>query len=249
MWGEEFMREYLEYGPCNIYNGRPIDVMPKLIADGRVPLSIEGLMRQRLSALDHKMPGADRDRMLDDQFITWWLSSYGSGDAVAYHPDGRMKIAYDASAIRQLTPETGLNCGSLVLTDEQYEMLPGPEFGREARFSPHDLTIEEVKEHPVWLALARGDKSLLEEYAEMTFGIEKTWIGNTWWQPWGGVDKFMGVYHNVYGTGIPRLQLWGITRLYGSNCESNAGGTRLNEDAKIVGVVEPGLDGYWIDKE
>ena len=137
--------------PYKEFYGRNVDQMPALIAESRIPLSVAGLMQQRL-----------RSGKQD-----WKDNYFDTGDAIVYHPDGRVKIVLDSQLLRDINPKSELLNGALVLVDGVYETLQGPEFTREklAKITERDLALEEVKTHPFWQTLAR-DGALLNEYAD-----------------------------------------------------------------------------------
>ena len=95
---------------------------------------------------------------------------FDTGDAVVYHPDGRVKIVLDSQTLRDMTPESPRSNGALILASEVYDPLQGEEF-KKGKLSTTDapLSREEVKAHPVWKFLAR-DQGLLNDYTDYIFG-------------------------------------------------------------------------------
>ena len=128
------------------FYGRNTKQMPKLIADGRVPMSVAGLMQRRL---DVRNSDADvKSSYLDNYF--------DSGDVMVYHPDGRVKIVLDSQTLRDVTPNSELINGALVLTEDAYNVLQGEEFKKGKLGKVNEgLTREQAKAHPVWKVLAR----------------------------------------------------------------------------------------------
>src|SRR3989344_9471687 len=159
------------------FEGRIIDMMPELIREGRTPLSARGLMRRRLQVLS----SAEAVK------ASWWNNYVHTGDGIAYHPDGRIKVVPDSRHLRELNTESRLFTGGLVLEDGVFDSLEGTEF------TPKDvkkyaqnrvLTEAEAIQNPVWLALA-CDQVLLQEYAGETFRQAKERFNR---------DNNMGVY-------------------------------------------------------
>ena len=64
------------------YRGKVIEQMPQLIGETRVPMNVAQLMQRRFD-VRNSYPD-DKNPYLRNYFFT--------GDAVAYHPDGRLKI-------------------------------------------------------------------------------------------------------------------------------------------------------------
>jgi len=112
------------------FNGKYIEQMPKLIAEGRTPLSASELMRRRLKVLT-----------ASQKVRAFWIEHYvDTGDAVAYHPDGRLKIVLDSEHLRCLNSETelaklvdggGCIIEAVALKNGEYEKLQGYEFTRQ----------------------------------------------------------------------------------------------------------------------
>lgn len=176
------------------YYGRNTEQMPKLIADGRVPMNVAQLMQRRL---DTRNSDADvKSSYLDNWFDT--------GDAVLYHPDGRVKIVLDSQDLRNITPESKLRNGALILTEDIYNSLQGEEFN-EGKFGRVNewLSRNAVKSHPVWKALARN-QGLLNDYADYIFAEGKQRFGN---------DEAMGIFPSSAQGSTPELRAWFVGRL------------------------------------
>lgn len=198
--------------------------MPKLIEEGRIPLSVAGLMQKRLEVL----AGSS-----DEKKTAWWDNYFYTGDGLFYHPNGNIKVVLGAQPIRDLTPYSNIVDGALVLDRYRdssiavYSSLDGAEF-RRSDWEKHVgrlLTKEEVKKHPIWNALA-GDKALLNEYVDATFAQGKERYG---------YDKMMRIW-----VASPRYvatgRHWFVDYLYAN---SNAGGNgNLNGfGGHLIGVA------------
>jgi len=142
------------------FEGRNIDKMPELLAEGRNPLSVSGLMETRLKY------GKDLSHWMDNYFDT--------GDAIVYHPDGRIKVILDSKDLREINPESKLSSGGLILPHGVYDKLQGQEFTRSEldRFTGNSLSAKAVKKNPLWQTLAR-DQNLLDEYTNFIFSEAK----------------------------------------------------------------------------
>ena len=145
--------------------GRVVDQMPKLIEEGRTPLSVADLMERRLNS----------------QRTDWRDNYFFLGDAIAYSSDDKgFKVIVDAEQLRELTPQSNLRNGALVLADGVYEGLKGTEFSRKdiQSISNRRLKPKEAKKHPVWQTLAR-EQGLLDSYVDSTFAEMKERFGYT----------------------------------------------------------------------
>ena len=176
------------------FEGRNVDKMPELIAKGMKPLSASGLMQRRLQA----QYGSEsvRNSLMNNYHDT--------GDGIAYHPDGRIKIVPDASPLREMNSKSNLVNGALVLPDGMYEKLEGHEFTRKdiQKYVGDAITSKEAKSNPLWQALAR-DPKLLNEYVDLIFTQAKQQFD---------YDKNMGVYVSD-APESPAMRLWCVWEL------------------------------------
>jgi len=176
------------------FYGRNTEQMPELIADGRVPMSVAGLMQKRLDV-----------RNSDSEVKSSWTDNYfDTGDAVVYHPDGRVKIVLDSQHLRDMTPESPRNGGALILTEDAYRSLEGEEFKKGKLGKTGDwLSRADVKAHPVWKALAR-DQALLNDYTDHIFTEAKEGLD---------YDTAMGVFPGSAGGDTPEMRAWCVDGL------------------------------------
>jgi len=200
------------------YLGRKTEQMPKLIADGRVPISVAGLMQRRLDV-----------RNYDDKIKSQWINnSFDTGDAVVYHPDNRIKIVLDSQHLRDMTPDTLKHYGALILIEEDiYNSLEGEEFKRDKIGKMGEwLSKKDVKSHPIWKSLAR-DQSLLNDYADYIFEEGKERFD---------YDFFMGVFPDPRFDEYIKMRVWCVTGL--ENMVSALGGRNLdNIDGCLLGIA------------
>jgi len=203
------------------FYGRNTEQMPKLIADGRVPMSVSGLMQRRLDV-----------RNSDDKVKSAWMDNYfDTGDAVVYHPDGRVKIVLDSEDLRNMTPDTPRNGGALIVTPEAYDALQGEVFKKgKLGKTGNWMSREDVKAHPVWKVLAR-DQALLNDYTDFIFAEGKERFG---------YDTAMGVFPGSCGGDKPEMRAWYVMWL---DLRSDAdGGNGLDDDdGRLVGIAPEAL--------
>src|SRR3989344_6022217 len=176
------------------FYGQNVKQMPKLIADGRVPMNVSQLMQRRL---DVRNSEAVKGSYMNNYFDT--------GDAVVYHPDGRVKIVLDSQTLRDMTPESQRNSGALVLTSDVYNSLQGEEFKKGKLGNVNDgLSKEDVKVHPVWKVLAR-DQALLDDYTDFIFGEYQLRFAKD-----SALDdlKLMGIYPGSANGTAPEMRAW-----------------------------------------
>ena len=170
------------------FYGRNIEQMPKLIADGRVPMNAAQLMQRRLDV-----------RNSDDKIKSSYMDNYfDTGDAVVYNPDGRVKIVLDSQNLRDMTPKSPRNAGALILGEEVYNALEGEEF-KKGKLGKTNIQMSkaDVKVHPVLKVLAR-DQGLLNDYADYIFAEAKERLGYT---------ENMGVYVDSPSE-VTKLRAW-----------------------------------------
>ena len=198
------------------FYGRNTKQMPILIAEGRVPMNVAQLMQKRLD-------------MRNDQkdIKTFWMDNYFEvGDAIAYHPNGKMKVVLDSQILREMTSKTQMVDGVLLLGEDVYDVLEGEEF-KEGKLGETEswLSRKDVKAHPVWKALAR-DQELLNDYVDYIFAASKQRFG---------YDKGMGVFLGFVEKGSPRMTPWHINNL---SLGSGASGRIVNNaHGRLVGLA------------
>ncbi|MCX6710965.1 MAG: hypothetical protein NTZ02_02640, partial [Candidatus Woesearchaeota archaeon] len=213
------------------FDGNIIDEMPLLIAEGRTPMSTAEVMQRRLDVLGSTPEVED----------AWWMNFFHTGDAVAYHPDGRIKVVLDSQIARELNPKSTLRNGALVLSDGMYEQMQGEEFSRAAieyiKYFDTPSTVEQVLSNPIWRTLAR-DPKLLQEYATATFK-EATKFNN---------NKNMAVYRSSFKE-VPNLRLWSLGGLNRDLSYAFANISLDDADANkcLVGVALFTLDNKALD--
>ena len=203
------------------FYGRNTVQMPKLIAEGRVPMNVSQLMQRRLET---------RNGL---KYIkTAWMDNYfDTGDAIAYHPDGRFKIVLDSQTLREMTPDTQWAGGELLLKEDAYNTLEGEEFKKGKLKKVYGwLSNKEVKAHPVWRALSR-DQALLNDYADYIFVEGKQRFG---------YDTAMGVYPSPPSGDYPEMRLWSVSRLK-DRSDTNGRYNLDSNSGRFVGLVSEAL--------
>ena len=202
------------------FYGQNVKQMPKLIADGRVPMNVSQLMQRRLDVRNSDK--AVKGSYMDNYFDT--------GDAVVYHPDGRVKIVLDSQTLREMTPESQRSNGALILTSEVYDTLQGEEFKKgKLGKTESPFSREDVKAHPVWKVLAR-DQGLLNDYADYIFAEGKERFK---------YDTAMGVYPDSAGNDV-KMRAWVVGGLEDRSCANG----RLYLDyggGRFVGIAPEAL--------
>ncbi len=145
------------------YFGRIIDSMPRLIAEGRVPMNVSQLMQIRLGVKNAE--GAIKSSWIENYFET--------GDAIAYKDD-KLKVIADSAYLRRINSQSRIENGALLLEDGAYESLEGPEFKRKELEGLVGIKLDtrQAKSHPIWKVLAKNQASL-DEYVPYIFAEAK----------------------------------------------------------------------------
>jgi len=201
------------------FRGKNVEQMPLLIAVGRVPMNVAQLMQRRLEVRNAE---ADLKR-------AWMDNHFSTGDGVAYHPDGRVKIVLDSQTLRDMTPNTPRDNGALIFGEDVYNALEGEEFKKGKLGKVNDwMSREDVKAHPVWKVLAR-DQGLLNDYADYIFAEAKERFG---------YDTAMGVFPDLAGDN-PKMQVWYVGRLVFRSVAFGMYDLDLN--GRLVGIAPEAL--------
>ena len=226
---DEYIRiDGLEIPFYKEFCGTNTEQMPKLIANGRIPMNVAQLMQRKLDAKNSDLDV--KHSYLDNHFYM--------GDAVVYHPEGDVLIDLDSQRLREITPEDRLNAGALLLSIDRdeafaiYEQLKKQsnviEF-KKGKLGKVDklLLRESVKSHPVWKVLAR-DQGLLNNYADYIFAEGKQRFG---------YDTAMGIFpSSAHRNDAPEMRAWCVSWL---EDRSNAiGWVSLDYDyGRFVGIA------------
>lgn len=205
------------------FYGRNVEQMPLLVADGRTPMNASQLMQKRLDI-----------RNADAELKSAWMDNYfDTGDAIAYHPDGKVKIVLDSQILREMTSQSQRNGGALVLGEDVYKALQGIEFKKGKLGNTGNwMSKADVKSHPVWKALAR-DQALLDDYADYIFGEYQARFAKD--TPIDDV-KAMGVFPYGCQGDSPEMRAWLVYRL-GSRSLVNVGPDLGSGDGRFVGIA------------
>jgi len=217
--------------PVEEYNGRNIDTMPKLLVDGRIPMSTSQLMNYRINE--------------SDKFPDWKDLYFDTSDLVAYSSkeDGKLKFILTVDkdgkitdngkrALDLINPNSKRSSGAIEL-GEQYNSLEGIKVavGNLGKIRDY-LSKDEILGNPVWRILARHPDEVPEELAEDKNLLKEysSWVANQ-----TGKDKNMRVYVDSLGK-FSKLRAWYVSRL---DDRSNAnGGDDLDDgDGRFVGLA------------
>lgn len=215
-----------EVRPFDDFYGRNTEQMPILIADGRVPLSVAGLMEKRLDVLSAQYSDKVRN--------AWWDNYFDAGDTISRNPEGNTKIELDSPVLRQINKKSELRNGALVLSDESYGKINAVlEFTKEEaqKYFQNSFTEQGVNQSPVWLALAR-DKELLKEYSHQVFALAKQRFN---------YDKNMGLYL-ASAENVPTMRLWFVGRL-GFRSIADGRDYLVSDKGRLVGVRNVAAEG------
>lgn len=145
-----------------LMNTNPLEQFPVLFSQGYVGMSVSAIMQQRLNLVDASK---------ESRWPWWNCRSYLTGDGIAKHPDGRTKLVLDIPWYAFLNSQSIIENGGLVLEDNQYNGVPGPEFqvvqvrryGGDMR-KEADFTPAGIKANPLWQFFARRQNKL-DHYA------------------------------------------------------------------------------------
>lgn len=173
-----------------------IKQMPKLIADGKVPMNTSQFMQRRI---DEK---SSSDKVRD----SWMNNYFDTGDAVVYHPDGkgswdRLKIDLDSQHLREMNLQTRINWGALILREDVYKAIDAEELTRKQLGKINEgLSKSEAKQQLIWRALAR-DQALLNDYVDFVF-TERNYA------------RAMAVFTDSTHGNLPEMRGWCICSLW-----------------------------------
>jgi hypothetical protein len=222
--------------PVEVYSGRNVDAMPRLLADGRIPMSASQLMHYRIN---------ESDKFSD------WKNYFDTSDLIAYSSKGDGKVKFiltvDKSgkitengrrALELINPDLKRRSGAIELVGDQYQTLDGIEvatgnLGRTGSW----LTQGEILGNKAWRILARHPDEVPAEFAEDSNLLKEysNWVANQ-----TGDNKNMAVYVDSLGKS-PKLRAWYV---YGLEFRSDAyGGNDLGIGyGRLLGIAPEALD-------
>ncbi len=203
------------------YFGRNTEQMPKLLADGREPMSVAHLMEQRLNVRREGISQAQHD--------SWWGNYFDNADLWLRHPDkGGKVVAYNAQVLeflrQHLKPETELVDYALPLPDGFFEAMEGLELKTAdiERLHTQGYTPQEAKQSDIWREFAREQKRL-DNYIDAV-------VAET-----GRERNLMNTYFGS-ASKVPTGRLWYVYYRY--NVSIAAGDLGLTSDyGRLVGVA------------
>ena len=196
--------------------GRYNQQMPRLISDGRTPMSVADIMRRRLEVANST----------PDVRAAWLDNFFDTSDGIAYHPSGKVKVVLDAVPLRKITPQNALPNGALSIDAATYTSLPGKEIRSATLTTGTPLAKRAAMNSPIWNALARDDKALLREYTNLVFADAKQRFG---------YERNMGIYLSTTPE-TPALRAWVVDRI-NSRSVLYGNSDLDNNDGRLVGVA------------
>lgn len=231
-----------------VFPGQITVQMPLLIKQGRTPISIYELARQKLIIRDiyrnvtrnpHQYPESFR-REIRKKYDLLWNKLYDTGDmwlsqSTIQGSKGKL-VLYNADVLeflkRNLNPQSRLTSGYLTLDGElqgAYDSFTGNNVlelnpAEISKFFNKLSTRQEAKESPFW-RLALGD--LKDDYIDAVFldGKEKF-----------GYREMMQVRVTRIADDVPTGTLFYITSLYGRSCASTMSFLERKTN-RLVGVA------------
>jgi hypothetical protein len=141
-----------------VFSGDARNSMPALLKEGYIPLSVNGILKNRYKEKD---------------FSDWKDNYFDTIDGTIYNTRGDAKIVLDADYIKALNPSTQLREGAVVFDDGTFENTIGVKVlylpkDKKEKLHNKNYTQESVKDSEVWNFLARDNK-FLSDYADEFF--------------------------------------------------------------------------------
>ena len=205
-----------------------VSQMPKLMTEGRTPLSMAGVMKARLNF---------RNSSSEDVRNSWLHNYFFTGDGIVYHPEGRVKIDLDSERLRKVTLQTRLCYRALPLQTGEYDSLQAPELSREEAESLMNgewLKPKQVLDNRAWRIFARHPDEVPADMAE-DVNLLREYNGLV--SSESGSDRTMAIF-KASSYDVPTMRSavlgWFVNR-------SNAFGGDVfgYDDARLVGVLAP----------
>jgi hypothetical protein len=157
--------------PIQIYKrfeGALTEQMPRLIKEGRVPISTADYMSLYLEMQKPRkvVSISDVNDAMGYIRITFGRICTGDGIVFKFGDKSRIKVVLDSDLIRKINADTYTMAGDLAL--DSYENLDGEEILIK-HLSKMPKTLEEAKACPLLKRLSRGDMVLLGNFIDTVF--------------------------------------------------------------------------------
>lgn len=243
LWLNEPTLHYKEF------YGRNTKQMPLLIAEGRTPISVAELMERKLKAFELynkilRKPEDYPEEYKEDviKFYKSWMDHpIYTGDVVASHPNGRIKLVLDSQPLREINPQSRLKGGALVLPDGLFEKLDGLDLKEQevVKYAGGGFSREMAKSDPLWQFLAR-DQNLLNDYVDFIFAEIKQRFGDDKLYV-GFKDRNMGIYI-ASSQDVPTMRLWFVYGPAGWSIAEGRGGLDDSFGRLVGKVPKPTLE-------
>lgn len=223
------------------FYGRNTEQMPKLLADGRIPMSFAMLMNKRIS---------DGDALTD-----WNTNYFDTSDLIAYSTGDKVKFILTVDANGNITetgkyllglinPEYSPKNGAIILTNIAYDGLKGAgiievkskNLGELEKW----LTLEQITEHKTWRILARHPDEVPKEFAERK-DLLKDYANYV--KSKTCYDTNMGVYPDINEASHAKLRAWSAYRLNWSHKSDADGRSNLGADNDLLVGLAPEASG------
>jgi hypothetical protein len=141
------------------FEGAYVETMPALRAEGRIPMSLAGLMKRRLQVLK-----SGNQELIDN----WWENDIYSSTGLAYYKN-KIKIVENPKFLLGIRKNARLFYGGkMAIAPKQFHNLEGQAFLCDEVTRGKIMSRDEVIEQLSWKAVAK-DNELLKNYADAHF--------------------------------------------------------------------------------
>ena len=235
-----------------IYNGRNTEQMPKLIADGRVPMNIFQLMQRKLGLINDD--SSVKDFFMDNYFDTGDLKAQ-RGDEVKLvlttYADGSI-TDLGRKYLELINPEEVLVNRAVNLgIEERYDNLQGngvvvTRADKLAKALCTPLSQEDVKDSLFWKVMLRHSDEVPKEFTVPGLHEEVIpYIFSEYQRRFAKDEKIdnlnlMGVYLDSYKTSDSEMRAWCVSRL-GRGSYASGGLALDDDDGRFVGIAPEAL--------
>ncbi|MEK6926406.1 MAG: hypothetical protein AABW50_03960 [Nanoarchaeota archaeon] len=214
--------------PVEVYEGRNVDAMPQLLADGRIPMSAAQLMNYRIGQ--------------SDAFPEWKTNYFDTSDLIAYDSKESGKVKFiltvnkdgkitDRKALELINQNSKLSSGAIRL--DNYSALNGIEVAMgDLGKTENYMNKDEILGNRVWRILARHPNEVPAEFAE-----DSKLLGEyfSWVKSHTKNESNMAVYVDSFGDS-PKLRAWYVDRL-DDGSDACGWSNLVNVDGRFVGIA------------
>lgn len=211
-----------------------VEMMPKLICEGRVLISPSLLFWRRLETLNEYLAAErqENQRLAQEwkqRVDAYWNNSVSTSYSLARHPDKGIIIVPNADFLYKLNPGTRLSTsGAATMPGGMFETLEGHHYSLAEfrRYSGREMTEKEAPDNPLW-------EDFIPDQDLRRFSVANIFARGRE----SGFNQMMGIYFPEEKEKEPIMNLWCFNGT-DFRFHAQAGNHLRCEPSHLIGILE-----------